>query len=43
MYVLNKLVDKGNIVLVIEHNMAVIKICVYLIDVDQKAAMVVET
>ena len=33
MDVLNKLVDKGNTVLVIEHNMDVIKICDYLIDV----------
>jgi excinuclease ABC subunit A len=33
MDVLNKLVDKGNTVLVIEHNMDVIKIADYIIDV----------
>ena len=33
MGVLNELVEKGNTVLVIEHNMDVIKICDYLIDV----------
>lgn len=31
--VLNKLVDAGNTVLVIEHNMDVIKMCDYLIDI----------
>jgi len=32
LYVLNKLVDKGNTVLVIEHNMDVIKVADYIID-----------
>ncbi|MCS6933661.1 MAG: excinuclease ABC subunit UvrA [Chitinophagales bacterium] len=31
--VLNRLVDKGNTVLVIEHNMDVIKVCDYIIDI----------
>ena len=33
MVVLNKLVDKGNTVLVIEHNMDVIKMVDYIIDI----------
>ena len=33
MEVLNKLVDKGNTILVIEHNMDVIKMCDHLIDI----------
>jgi excinuclease ABC subunit A len=31
--VLNKLVDKGNTILVIEHNMDVIKVADYIIDI----------
>lgn len=33
MLVLNKLVDKGNTVLIIEHNLDVIKMCDYIIDI----------
>ncbi len=33
MIVLNKLVDKGNTVLIIEHNLDVIKMCDYIIDI----------
>ena len=34
--VLNKLVDKGNSVIVIEHNLDVIKVADYLIDIGQE-------
>jgi len=34
--VLNRLVDKGNTVAVIEHNMEVIKVADHIIDLDQK-------
>lgn len=37
MNVLNKLVDKGNTVIVIEHNLDVIKMADYIIDMGQKA------
>lgn len=37
MNVLNKLVDKGNTVIVIEHNLDVIKMADYIIDMYQKA------
>nr|WP_321227900.1 excinuclease ABC subunit UvrA [uncultured Psychroserpens sp.] len=33
MLVLNKLVDKGNTVLIIEHNLDVVKMCDYIIDI----------
>jgi excinuclease ABC subunit A len=33
MQVLTKLVDKGNTVLIIEHNLDVIKMCDYIIDI----------
>ena len=33
MDVINKLVDKGNTVLIIEHNMDVIKLADYIIDI----------
>ncbi len=36
MKVLNKLVDKGNTVLIIEHNLDVIKLCDYLIDIGKE-------
>lgn len=36
MEVINKLVDKGNTVLIIEHNLDVIKICDYVIDVGKE-------
>jgi excinuclease ABC subunit A len=43
--VLNKLVDRGNTVLVIEHNMDVIKVADYIIDIGpeggQKGGMIV--
>ena len=38
--VLNKLVDRGNTVLVIEHNLDVIKVADYIIDLGPKAATV---
>lgn len=45
--VLNRLVDKGNTVLVIEHNLDVIKVCDYLIDIGpeggHRGGMVVAT
>ena len=34
--VLNKLVDKGNTVIVIEHNLDVVKVSDYLIDIGQE-------
>jgi excinuclease ABC subunit A len=33
MVVINKLVDKGNTILIIEHNMDVIKLADYIIDI----------
>ena len=39
MKVLNKLVDKGNTVLIIEHNLDVIKLCDYLIDIGYEGGM----
>jgi len=43
--VLNKLVDRGNTVVVIEHNMDVIKVADYIIDIGpeggQKGGMIV--
>ncbi len=36
MEVLNKLADKGNTVLIIEHNMDVIKLADYIIDVGME-------
>lgn len=39
MKVLNKLVDKGNTVLVIEHNLDVIKLCDHLIDIGKEGGM----
>jgi excinuclease ABC subunit A len=33
MTVINKLVDKGNTILIIEHNMDVIKLADYIIDI----------
>lgn len=39
MKVLNRLVDKGNTVLIIEHNLDVIKLCDYLIDIGYEGGM----
>ena len=39
MNVLNKLVDKGNTVIVIEHNLDVIKTADYLIDIGPEGGM----
>jgi len=37
--VLNKLVNKGNTVLIIEHNLDVIKLCDHLIDIGPEGGM----
>ena len=39
MKVLNRLVEKGNTVLIIEHNLDVIKLCDYLIDIGYEGGM----
>lgn len=39
MKVLNKLADKGNTVLVIEHNLDVIKLCDHIIDIGKEGGM----
>ena len=39
MKVLNKLADKGNTVLIIEHNLDVIKLCDHLIDIGPEGGM----
>ena len=39
MKVLNRLVDKGNTVLIIEHNLDVIKLCDHLIDIGYEGGM----
>jgi len=39
MKVLNKLTDKGNTVLIIEHNLDVIKLCDHIIDIGQEGGM----
>ena len=39
MKVLNKLVEKGNTVLVIEHNLDVIKLCDHIIDIGKEGGM----
>lgn len=39
MKVLNKLVEKGNTVLIIEHNLDVIKLCDHLIDIGKEGGM----
>ena len=39
MKVLNKLADKGNTVLIIEHNLDVIKLCDHLIDIGKEGGM----
>ena len=36
MKVLNKLTDKGNTILIIEHNLDVIKLCDYIIDIGME-------
>lgn len=42
MLILQRLVDKGNTVLIIEHNLDVIKLADHIIDMDQKAVVVAE-
>jgi excinuclease ABC subunit A len=42
MGVINKLVDKGNTILIIEHNMDVIKLADYIIDIILKEEKVAE-
>lgn len=42
MEVVNSLVDKGNTVLIIEHNLDVIKLADHIIDLGRKVAMVVD-
>ena len=39
MKVLNKLVEKGNTVLIIEHNLDVIKLCDHIIDIGKEGGM----
>ena len=39
LHVLNKLVDKGNTVLIIEHNMEVIKVADYIIDLGPEGGV----
>jgi excinuclease ABC subunit A len=39
MKVLNKLTDKGNTVLIIEHNLDVIKLCDHVIDIGLEGGM----
>jgi len=42
LHVLNKLVDKGNTVLIIEHNMEVIKVADYIIDLGPEGVIMAE-